>query len=196
MDSKSPNLTTEMFYYQVTNLPSLEKTERRAHSCWSAWRGMPQIPRNGWADQFFFLVHFQTWFLIIISNLWRIVHTRFLQCATAGNLKRFRELHAEDPSCVVFRDAQRGRSSAHYAAAADKIGIIEYIAQIGGGKLGTKQISFICVVARSSCKYLRSAVYHARWCYLRPMHDFNDIPYCPVGKGRICKCCCDAFSRF
>ena len=56
------------------------------------------------------------------------------QCAAAGNLKRFQELHAEDPSCIVFRDDQRGRSSAHYAAAGDKVEIIKYIVLTGGGK--------------------------------------------------------------
>ncbi|XP_043230457.1 transient receptor potential cation channel subfamily A member 1-like, partial [Amphibalanus amphitrite] len=57
---------------------------------------------------------------------------RILRCAAAGNLKRFQELHSEDPSCLVFRDAQRGRTCAHYAAAADKVEIIKYIVLAGG----------------------------------------------------------------
>ncbi|XP_037070283.1 transient receptor potential cation channel subfamily A member 1-like [Pollicipes pollicipes] len=57
---------------------------------------------------------------------------RILRCAGAGDLKTFRDLHQEDPSRLQFRDAQRGRCPAHYAAMANQTEIIKYIASVGG----------------------------------------------------------------
>jgi len=56
------------------------------------------------------------------------------QAAESGNLEMFQRLYVQDPSRLAIQDP-RGRTVAHQAALRNRINILTFITQQGGGKL-------------------------------------------------------------
>lgn len=76
----------------------------------------------------------------------------YFQAAESGNLDDFNRLFIAEPARLEVRDS-KGRAAVHQAAARNKLNILKFIRNHGGGKYYTIlywYVIFICV----GCRYI------------------------------------------
>lgn len=72
-------------------------------------------------------------FFALLSNFRaRIKFVRFFQAAESGNLEDFSRLYLDDRTRLTVRDC-KGRAPAHQAAARNRVTILQFIRNHGGG---------------------------------------------------------------
>lgn len=72
-------------------------------------------------------------------------HKQYLfQAAESGNLDDFNRLFTAEPTRLEVRDS-KGRAAVHQAAARNKLNILQFIRNHGGGKCCVVHCLLICV---------------------------------------------------
>lgn len=71
-------------------------------------------------------------YYIVIKNIF-ICSKRIFQAAESGNLDDFNRLFIAEPARLEVRDS-KGRAAVHQAAARNKLNILQFIRNHGGGK--------------------------------------------------------------